>query len=409
MALFKPFRALRPVPEAAARVAAVPYDVVDTDEARALAADNPLSFLHVSRAEIDLPPGTDPYAPEVYARAAENFRHLIEAAPFVREAAPVLYAYRLRMGRHVQVGIAGLASLDEYERDVIKKHERTRPDKETDRMRHILALDAQTGPVFLIYRASPAIDALVEAVLRRAPLVDFEAPDGVEHTLWRIGPEEAASIGAAFARVDAFYIADGHHRAAAAARARAARGADEARRRGEGSDGLLAVAFPHTQVQILPYNRVVRDLAGRSVEEFLEAVARRVPLGPGDPQPRRRGELAMYVGGRWYRLVLDRTDERSAAPGRLDVVALEEEILGPVLGIRDVRTDPRIAFVGGVQGTATLERLVESGRAAVAFSLAPVSVDDLLAVADRGGLLPPKSTWFEPKLRDGLFVHLLGS
>ncbi len=394
---------MRPVPEAAARVAAVPYDVVSAEEARQLAADNPLSFLHVSRAEIDLPPHTDPYAPEVYARAAENFRRLIETAPFVREPDPVLYAYRLRLGDHVQVGVAGLASLEELARGAVKPHERTRPEKETDRMGHLLALHAQTGPVFLIYRASSTIDGLVAEATSGQPLVKFEAPDGVEHAVWRIGPEAAARLEAAFAEIPAFYIADGHHRAAAAARAREALGAGA----GAAAEGLLAVAFPHDQVRILPYNRVVRDLGGRSVPAFLEAVARRVPLEPGDPHPRRRGEVSMYLGGRWYRLVLDAAEGPREASGRLDVTALEEEVLGPVLGIRDVRTDPRIEFVGGLRGTAALEQLVDSGSAAVAFSLYPVAVEDLLAVADRGGLMPPKSTWFEPKLRDGLFVHLL--
>jgi uncharacterized protein (DUF1015 family) len=409
MAMLRPFRALRPQPADAARVAAVPYDVVNSEEARALAAGNPLSFLHVSRAEIDLAAGTDPHADAVYDRAVANFAALKPS--LVVEDEPSVYAYRLRQGQHEQTGLAACFSLDDYDRDVIKKHERTRRDKEDDRTRHMLALGAQTGPVFLTYRAAADVDRIVSAATVDEPLFDFEAADGVRHTVWRVSRADCARLVAAFGWVPALYIADGHHRAASAARARA-----EIRDRGlpRGSFGdaadhttFLGVAFPDTQVQILAYNRIVKDLAGLSPHGFLDAVRERFEIEAGPARPRRRGEWAMYVEGAWHTLRPRVRPTEANAIEALDVSVLQDQLLTPILRIGDIRTDARIDFVGGARGTDELERVVKSGQAAVAFSLYPVSPDDLMAVSDAGAIMPPKSTWFEPKLRDGLLIHLI--
>jgi uncharacterized protein (DUF1015 family) len=398
MSAIYPFAALRPVPAAAADVAAVPYDVVNTEEARALAAGNPLSFLHVSRPEIDLPQGTDPHADAVYDLAVTNFAKLRSAAPLVVEAAPSFYVYRLHMGRHVQSGIAACYSLDEYDRGLIKKHEKTRPDKEDDRTRHMLAIGAQSGPVFLTYRAATAVDAIVERATQQPALFDFTAADGVRHQVWQLPASGNQPLVDAFARIDALYIADGHHRAASAARTRralAARGAGE-------HDRVLAVAFPDDQMQVLPYNRVVADLRGQSPAAFLDALKARFAVRDGGPEtPHAEGTVAMYLDGRWHSIALP------ASGDALDVDLLEQSILQPMLGIGDVRTDKRIDFVGGIRGTGELEQLVRSGKFAAAFSLYPVSVSDLMRIADAGGIMPPKSTWFEPKLRDGLLSHLI--
>jgi uncharacterized protein (DUF1015 family) len=401
MAAIRPFRALRPARDTAAAVSSVPYDVVSTDEARQLAAGNPLSFLHVTRSEIDLPPGTDPYSAAVYAKAKEQLAALRVSAPLAVEDAPSLYFYRLRMGGHEQTGIAACFSVDEYEQDVIKKHERTRPDKEDDRTRHIVELGAQTGVVFLTYRASEAIDCLSRAVTADPPLYDFRADDGVHHTIWRVSGEEATELVDAFSRVPALYIADGHHRAASAARARAATKTPDA-------DTFIAVAFPSSQMHILPYNRTVKDLAGQTPAQFLAALGARVPVREGAATPRGKGEVAMYLDGTWY--VLDLSAAAPADGSRasgLDVALLQTHVLGPLLKIGDVRTDKRIDFVGGARGTSALESAVTSGTAAVAFSMHPVTIDDLMAISDEGGIMPPKSTWFEPKLRDGLLTHLI--
>ena len=405
MAALFPFRALRPAPAAAARVAAVPYDVVSTEEAQALAAGNPLSFLHVSRAEIDLPRDTNPYADAVYAKARANFQRLKTDAPFVVEDAPSLYVYRLRMGTVSQTGVAACYSLDEYDTDIIKKHERTRRDKEDDRTRHVLELRAQTGPVFLIHRTVPAIDQVVDhAADVRPPLYDFTATDGVQHTVWRVDPRDQSKLVEAFKDVPAFYIADGHHRAASAARAR------QHLRETSGATGewdtFLAVAFPAAQVRVLPYNRVVKDLASLTPDTFLQALRKQFTLKDGPPA-QHRGEVAMFLDGRWHTIVLGERQTGTTPMDRLDVSRLQDLVLGPLLGIGDVRTSKRIDFVGGARGSAELEKLVRSGRAAVAFSLHPVSVDDLMAIADAGGIMPPKSTWFEPKLRDGLLSHVI--
>jgi uncharacterized protein (DUF1015 family) len=409
MATLYPFRALRPQPADVSRVAAVPYDVVNTDEARSLAEGNPLSFLRVSRAELELAPGADPYANDVYERAAANFRTLKNSA-LVLEDDPSVYFYRLRMGAHEQTGLAACYSIDEYDRDIIKKHERTRRDKEDDRTRHMLALGAQTGPVFLTYRADPDVDQIAARATAGAPLYDFEAADGVRHTVWRIGGADRDALVAAFGRIPALYIADGHHRAASAARARTEirdgavprTPADHA-----GYTTFLAVAFPHDQVQILSYNRTVKDLAGLSVEDFLAAVRDRFEVEAGPPAPAARGDIAMYLQNGWYTLRPRVLADGSDAIGSLDVSILQERLLEPVLKIADVRTDKRIDFVGGARGTAELEHLVNTGTAAVAFSLYPVSVSDLMSVSDDGAIMPPKSTWFEPKLRDGVLIHVI--
>jgi uncharacterized protein (DUF1015 family) len=415
MSAIRPFQALRPVPETAARVSSVPYDVVNTEEARAQAEGNPLSFLHVTRPEIDLPPGTDPHADEVYAQAVRSFAELRRAAPLTLDPEPGFYFYRLRAGGaggHEQTGLAACYSIDEYEQGLIKKHELTRRDKEDDRTRHMVDLRAQTGVVFLTYRAAAEVDEIARRVSATPPLYDFTAEDGVTHTLWRVVGEDAGALVAAFARVPALYIADGHHRAASAARTRGVlrgAGADTGDTGGTGEfDTMLAVAFPDDQVRILPYNRIVKDLAGRSPAEFLETVRTKLPLSPGGPSPSRKGEASMYVDGRWYTLALDAVRQEGADRiDQLDVSILQRSVLADLLKIGDVRSDPRIDFVGGARGTAALEQAVDSGRAAVAFSLYPVTVDDLMAISDAGGIMPPKSTWFEPKLRDGLIVHLI--
>ena len=410
--MLRPFRALRPNRSAAPSVAAVPYDVVNTDEARALAGDNPLSFLRVSRAELELPPGTDPYADAVYDRAAANFDKL-KASSLIVEAEPSAYFYRLRVGDHEQTGVGGCYALDEYDRGVIKKHERTRRDKEDDRTRHMMALGAQTGPVFLTYRASGDVDEIRRRVTVGEPLCDFRAPDAVHHTVWQIGGADRDRLVGAFSRIPALYIADGHHRAASAARTR-----DAFRDRGVTRPSLgdaadyttfLAVAFPHNEVQVLPYNRIVKDLGRLTPDAFIQAVRDRFELNTGPATPAKRGDISMFFNGGWHTLRLrSRSDAKDEATiGSLDVSVLQDQLLSPVLGIADVTTDKRIDFVGGARGTTELETLVRSGKAVLAFSLYPVSVADLMAVCDAGAIMPPKSTWFEPKLRDGLLIHLI--
>ncbi|MGB2717847.1 MAG: DUF1015 family protein [Vicinamibacterales bacterium] len=406
MATIHPFRALRPVPARAAAVSSVPYDVVTTEEARELARNNPFSFLRVTRSEIDLPPDADPYAARVYQRARENFQKLRETAPLVVEDAPSLYFYRLKLGQHEQTGLAGCFSVDEYERDIIKKHERTRRDKEDDRTRHIIELRAQTGIVFLVYRAVQEVDAVTRRVTATEPLDDFTAEDGVQHTVWRVEGEDTRTLVASFGRIPSLYIADGHHRAASAARAR-----DEMRGRPGVTPEVgtfIAVAFPDDQVKILPYNRTVKDLAGRTAAQFLKMLRDRLPVTDGSATPGRKGEVGMYLGGKWYSIDLTRAQPEDASRGSsLDVALLQRAVLEQLLSVGDVRTDKRIDFIGGARGTRALEQAVDTGKAAVAFSLFPVTIDDLMAISDAGGIMPPKSTWFEPKLRDGLLVHLI--
>jgi len=406
LAIIRPFNALGPPKDQARFVAAVPYDVVNTEEARALAAENPLSFLHVSRPEIDLPPGAEIYSDLVYQKAAENFKRLVETCPLQNEEEPSIYLYRLIMGEHEQIGIVACCSVDEYDNDVIRKHERTRPDKEDDRTRHMIALRAQTGPVFLTYRARRDIDTMVMEATMTQALFDFQADDGIQHTVWRV-PDPVRFVQS-FRELPSLYIADGHHRAASASRARAELKARNHEHTGdEEYNFFLTAIFPDDQVQILPYNRIVKDLNGMTPSEFLEKVSEGFILSENaDPSPLEPHRWSMYLNGRWYGLEL-----RGAPPtgilDSLDVSVLQERLLDPILGIKDVRTDKRIDFVGGIRGTRELERLVNEGAAAVAFSLYATSVEDLLRVSDAGEIMPPKSTWFEPKLRDGLLIHAL--
>lgn len=408
MAVIRPFRALRPPAERAQAVASVPYDVVNTDEARALANGNELSFLHVSRPEIDLPPGVDLYSDAVYRKAVENFEKLIANCPLEKETEPSLYLYRLIMGDHQQVGIVTCCSIDEYDNGTIRKHERTRRDKEDDRTRHMLMLRAQTGPVFLTYRQRPEIDEQVTAALSAEPLYDVTAEDGIRHTIWRLADTE--NLVNSFASVPLLYIADGHHRAASASRARAELREQSFTHTGqEDYNYFLTVLFPDSQLQILAYNRTVKDLNGLSKDEFLEAVRRQFTIVENaDPAPKQRGTWSMYLDGKWYGLEL--SPEATLPTGTvqsLDVSVLQDRLLDPVLGIKDIRTDKRVDFVGGLRGTKELERLVNEGKAVVAFSLYPTTVAELLLVSDANEIMPPKSTWFEPKLRDGLLIHTI--
>jgi uncharacterized protein (DUF1015 family) len=408
MATIRAFRAQRPPTDKAAEVSAVPYDVVNTQEARALAADNPLSFLRVSRPELELPDDTNPYADEVYQRAAGNFEKLKEAAPLLVEEAPSLYVYRLQMGDHAQTGIAACCSIDEYDTDVIRKHERTRKDKEDDRTRHMITLRAQTGPVFLTYRGKDEINRVVEETQTSAPLYDFTAADQVKHTIWRMTEAATETITKAFASVPLLYIADGHHRAASASRARAQLQAENPNHTGEEEyNFFLTVLFPADQLQILPYNRLVKDLNGLSEGQFLDALVKDfVVIEPGYNRPEKKGEICIYIGSRWLTLKPEYVDQGDPIRS-LDVSVLQDQVLAPVLGIQDIRTDKRIDFIGGIRGTNALEKAVNEGHAAVAFSLYPVSIDELISVSDANEIMPPKSTWFEPKLRDGLLSHLI--
>jgi uncharacterized protein (DUF1015 family) len=394
MSVLLPFRALRPAPQAASRVASVPYDVVNTEEARALTAAEPLSFLRVTRSEVDLPADMPPYDDRVYARAVQNLAELRQSAPLVQDSAPSLYVYRLRMGDHEQTGVAGLYSIDEYNRDLVKKHEKTRKDKEDDRTRHIKDTGAQTGVVFLTYRASAGIDDVVARAVQAPPLYKLTAADGVGHEVWQVTGADSDALVRGFATLPALYIADGHHRAASAARS--------------GASHFIAVAFPDDQVQILSYNRTVKDLGRHTIESFMKALGDNgVLVSPGPPVPDRPGRVSMFLDGRWHSLELPAPAAGTPRSDALDVEVLQQRVLSPILGVGDVRTDKRIDFVGGIRGPAELERLVKSGKAAVAFSMYPVSVADLMSIADAGGIMPPKSTWFEPKLRDGLLVHLI--
>ena len=408
MAVIRPFRALRPQAGQAQLVASVPYDVINTDEARALAAGNPLSFLHVSRPEIDLPPGTDIHSDAVYRKAVENFEKLIAEAPLEKEAEPSLYLYRLIMGDHEQVGIVACCSVDEYDNSTIRKHERTRRDKEDDRTRHMLMLRAQTGPVFLTYRQREEIDKQVAAAMNAEPLYDLTAADGVRHTIWRLNETDA--LVKSFESVPLLYIADGHHRAASASRARAElREGSFAHTGKEDYNYFLTVIFPDSQVQILAYNRTVQDLNGLSKEQFLNAVQEQFTLSENArPEPEKQGEWSMYLDGKWYGLQLSPASTLpTGTVAMLDVSVLQDRLLDPILGIKDVRTDKRVDFIGGLRGTKELERLVNEGKAAVAFSLYPTTVAELLMVSDANEIMPPKSTWFEPKLRDGLLIHVI--
>jgi uncharacterized protein (DUF1015 family) len=406
MSLIKPFRGLRPAPGRAADVAAPPYDVLSTDEARVRAAGKPWSFLHISKPEIDLPPDTDPYAAEVYAKAAANLRTMLDAGVLQRDATDCYYAYRLTMGDHVQTGLVAAASVAAYDGNRIRKHEFTRPDKEDDRVRQIDALNAQTGPVLLAYASDPVVDALLGQTHLGTAEADVTADDGIRHQVWAVrDPALIARITAAFDAMPALYIADGHHRSAAASRVAAARrdGSDKS------SDYFLAVIFPHRQMRILDYNRVVKDLNGLENSALAARLATAFTLetAAGRVHPARTGEFGMYLAGQWHKLTIKPELIPADPVARLDVSLLSDHLLGPILGIADLRRDKRIDFVGGVRGLAELERRVDSGEMAVAFAMHPTSLEDLMAVADAGEVMPPKSTWFEPKLADGLVSHVL--
>jgi uncharacterized protein (DUF1015 family) len=410
VAIIKPFRALRPLPERAWEVAAVPYDVVNAEEARALAGDNPLSFLRVSRPEIEMPEGVNVYADEVYAKAAANFDRLIEQAPLIIEDEPSFYFYRLVMAGQAQTGLVALCSIDEYDGDTIRKHERTRKDKEDDRTRHMLAIGAQTGPVFLTHRTNSAVRDLARTIISAEPLFDFIAPDEVAHTIWRAPVEMNQELIDAFSQIPQLYVADGHHRAKSASRARETLRAQNIAHTGaEEYNFFQCVIFPSNELRILSYNRAVKDLNHYSPEDFLKEVGSEFEITTdADPRPTKRNHFSMYLNGRWYGLKLrSEVTKRFKVADRLDASVLQNELLTPILGIQDVRTDKRIDFIGGVRGTQELERLVDSGRFAVAFSLHPTTLDELMEISDAGEIMPPKSTWFEPKLRDGLLSHLI--
>lgn len=406
MSIIKPFKALRPSEKLAATVASPPYDVMNVAEARTMAAGDENRFLHVTRSEIDLPEGTDVYSAEIYQRAKENLQKLESEGVLVREDSVSLYVYRLTMNGRSQTAIVAACSIDEYDNDLIKKHEKTRPDKENDRTRHIVTTRSQTGLIFLCYRGTDWINSMVAQITAEPPLYDFTASDGVRHEVWR--EVETGLLVAAFKEVPCLYVADGHHRAASASRARAEMKAANPNHTGnEDYNYVVAALFPSEQLEILAYNRIVKDLNGMSEEEFLAKLGENFTFTEtGEPAPKTRGKFCLYINGRWYELKPSFDVSAITNPiERLDVSILEKYVLDPILGIKDVRTDKRIDFVGGIRGTAELEKLVNSGQAKIAFSMFATTIDDLLAVADANEIMPPKSTWFEPKLRDGLLIH----
>jgi len=408
MTLIRPFTGLRPVEERASDVVAPPYDVLSSAEARLKAHNRPWSFLHISKAEIDLPENTNPYDPAVYEMADVNLHRMLDAGILRRDPGPCYYVYRLVMGAHRQTGLVAVASVGDYDSNRIRKHEFTRPDKEDDRVRQIEALNAQTGPVLLAYPSRPQVDSLLEAIAAARPDVDLVADDGIGHSLWVVRDSgQIATITQAFDAMDALYIADGHHRSAAASRVAASR------RDATGDAGsagyFLAVIFPHNQMKILDYNRVVRDLNGMTPETFLASLGGNFTVShcKSACRPRASAEFGMYLGGQWYRLNIHQDRIPDDPVGRLDVSLLADNLLAPMLGISDPRRDKRIDFVGGIRGLEELERRVDSGEMQVAFALYPTRMEDLMAVADAGEVMPPKSTWFEPKLADGLVSHVL--
>lgn len=409
MSLIKPFAGLRPAPGMAAEVLAPPYDVLNTDEARAMAEGRPWSFLHISKPEIDLPPDTDPYDASVYAKGAENFQRMIDERVLLRDPTDCYYAYRITMGDHQQTGLVAGASVAAYDRNDVRKHEYTRPKKEDDRVRQIDALNAQTGPVFLTYKGHDVVDGILESVSNGDPEVDVTLGDGVRHELWVIDQHDLIQrLTDAFDEMGVIYVADGHHRSAAASRV-------AAMRRGDNSDPdagyeyFLTVIFPDHQMQILDYNRVIRDLNGLQPDDFLQRVQQVFDCQPSaEPvKPAAMGEFGMYLPGQWYALRIDPEKVPQDPVKRLDVSVLADNLIEPILGINDPRTDERIDFVGGIRGLKELERRVDSGEMSVAFSLYPTSISDLMAVADDDQVMPPKSTWFEPKLADGMVSKVL--
>lgn len=408
MSVIKPFRPLRPRVDLAAQIASPPYDVVSRQEARALVAGNLLSFLRVGRADLELSDGTDPYSAEVYQRGAANLQRLVDEEALFREPEPVFAFYRQIMGDHSQTGLVALASVSEYDTGFIKKHEFTKPDKEADRVRLIECHNSQSGPVFLTFKKTDRVAACFKAGTAGTPEIDFTADDGIQHTVWLV--REGAAIQGivdAFGAIPALYIADGHHRSAAASRVCAQR-TDSGTPADASHSGFLSVIFPDDALQILAYNRVVRDLNGHSPESLLEKISEQFDIAPtsnaGNAPPRG---FDLYLAETWYRAVPDPTSIPSDPVAKLAVSILSDRVLAPILGITDQRTDKRIDFVGGIRGVGALEKAVDSGEWALALALHPTTVSELLAVADADQVMPPKSTWFEPKLRDGLFIHVL--
>jgi uncharacterized protein (DUF1015 family) len=414
MATIKPFRGLRPIPDYAAKVASPPYDVLNSDEARSLAKGNEHSFLHVNKPEIDLDPGINVYDPAVYKQGAKNLQKLIDNKILIQDESPCFYLYRQIMGKHSQLGLVALTSVDEYIQDKIKKHELTRHDKEEDRVNHILNLNAQTGPVFLTYKAKESINSYLTQLVNSEPIYDFRTDDDIQHTFWVISDIEAIEkIEEEFKTIDALYVADGHHRSAAAARACEYLKKEKNHYTGnEAYNYFLTVIFPHNQMQILDYNRVVKDLNNLTKSAYLDRLndsflVREYSKSKGY-KPSLKHDFGMYLNKTWYRLsAIPGTWDESKPTQRLDVSILYENILKPILNIGDLRQDKRIDFVGGMRGLKGLEKRVDSGDMAIAFSLFPTTIQDLLDIADAGETMPPKSTWFEPKLRSGLIVHLL--
>jgi uncharacterized protein (DUF1015 family) len=408
MALVLPFKAVRPQVKYAPQVAALPYDVMTREEGRMAVAGRPLSFMHVEKSEIDVPDGTRPDNPVIYETAKRNFARMREEGILIQDPSPCYYIYRQKMGSHVQTGIVGVMSAAEYDEGKIKKHELTRQDKEDDRIRHVDQVNAQTGPVFISYRTRPGLNEIVAKITAGRPEYEFTAEDGVVHTAWVVADQARMdAIRSEFDQVDALYIADGHHRAAAGATiARKRRKPSQAQE----SDGVLAVFFPHDQLKVMDYNRAVKDLRGLSAEQFLEKISSSfiVTKGFAAKSPQRLHDFGMYLGGAWYCLTIKEGAYDAKDPvASLDAAILQDHLLAPVLGIADPRTDDRIKFIGGIRGMAELEKLVDQDGFAVAFSLHPTTMEQIMNVADAGAIMPPKSTWFEPKLRSGLFVHCL--
>ncbi len=413
MSIIKPFKGIRPQKTYAQKVASPPYDVLNSNEAREMAADNPYSFLHVNKPEIDLPSDVNNYDESVYQKGSENFVNLQENGILFTDEKPSFYIYRQIMDAHVQYGLVASASVNEYDQDIIKKHELTRMEKEDDRVKHILTLNAQVGPVFLTYKAQPAIDKIVEKISQSIPEYDFTADDGIQHTFWVVNNDNLIKeLQDQFAKIDCLYVADGHHRSAAASRVQ-----KEFQSKNNSHSGLeeynyfLTVIFPHNQMNILDYNRVVKDLNSLDEEDFLGKIAHNFIISKFDSQfvkPQKTHNFSMYFNKKWYNLqakyeIIDQTDP----VGRLDVSILQKNLLEPILKIGDPRSDKRIDFVGGIRGMKELERRVDSGEMQIAFALFPTSIEELMAIADAGMIMPPKSTWFEPKLRSGLISHSL--
>ena len=415
MAVIRPFKALRPTKEKAQLVASVPYDVVNKEEAREFAKGNPLSYLHITRSEIDLPDGTNAYSKEVYQKAKENLERIIKEAPLKMDDKPGFYLYRLIMDGRAQTGICATFSVDDYDNDVILKHEKTRKVKEDDRTNHIVTTEAQTGIVFLTYHGVKNVNEIVDKTIKEIkPEYDFTAQDGIQHTVWIVPEKFNSQIIDEFKKINKLYIADGHHRAKSASRAR-----EEKKKANKNHIGneeynyFVAVLFPEDQLKILPYNRVVFDLNGLSKDEFLNSVSEKFEVkATSEKEPKQRNSFCMYIDKQWYHLkardsILASLSLAKSVGEKLDVSILQNFLLHPVLGIEDQRTSDRIDFIGGIRGTTELEKLVDSGKAAVAFSVYPVSLNDLMNISDAGEIMPPKSTWFEPKLRDGLLTHLI--